>query len=121
MVPVTAFSLAEQPASMAEMGAIVPVGAAATKEAFRAATWAAASLAWFASMPVAAARPMTAAESMAMMTARRKTRRLQPHTRCFFPVGGGSAEVNVREAPLKGETNEDGGSGSGLGSGASAY
>lgn len=120
-MPVTAVALAEQPESMAEMGAPVLLGAAAAKEAFRTSTWAMASLARFASMPVVAASPMMAAERMAMMTARRKTRRLQPHTRRPLPDGGGYPEPKVRETALKGETAEDGDKGSGLGSGTSAY
>lgn len=55
------------------------VVALAITDAFSAARLLAAVLARWASMPVAAARPITAAESSAMMHDRTKTRKLQPH------------------------------------------
>jgi hypothetical protein len=98
-VPLTPSGLLEHPLSISlnevALGTTVVtvlVGAADDIEALSAASLFVASLARFASTPVPAARPMTAADSRAMMQERMKTSRLHPQITPFdlFVDGSGS-------------------------------
>lgn len=81
-VPSTASGFSEQPSSItvtAVGDAVGVLASAAVTEALMAARLDEALLARWASTPVAAASPITAADSRAMMHDRMKTRRLQPN------------------------------------------
>jgi hypothetical protein len=99
--------VSEHPSSMISTAVALAVGAVVAvpvAEEVKAARLDAAALARWASMPVAAANPMTVAESRAMMQDRTKTRRLMPHIVLAagdFGWEGGSA--TARTCALKGE------------------
>jgi hypothetical protein len=97
----TLAALLEQPSSRTAVAVgDVPVDVAV---AFKAARLETALLARCASMPVAAASPITAAESRAMMQERMKTRRVQPHIVRGTMDMGWSRVVTGCACELKGE------------------
>lgn len=82
-MPLTPSGLLEQPLSRS-------LNEGEDTEALKAASLLLASLARFASTPTPAARPMTAADSRAMMHERIKTSRLHPQTTLLERFDGGS-------------------------------
>lgn len=96
-MPLTPLGLSEHPPSSLLKGVAVGaeavtvlVAVAADPDVLSAASLLVASFALFASTPVPAARPITAADNMAMMQERTKTSRLHPQSTPFDLLADGS-------------------------------